>query len=139
MAGEKDEHIMCATYTHARRHPMVLGSIGGWTPPFQLTVAQIVVLVVSFLVEQQTWRWWGHMLPRLIAAPLVVAVPCLLAWVVRRTRIEGRSLARFALGWLAHAVAPSGGRVRGRSYRPAWPSAPFSHRIYVAAGDREQR
>jgi hypothetical protein len=36
-----DDEIICATYTHARRHPMVLGNIGGWTPPWQLKLVDV--------------------------------------------------------------------------------------------------
>ena len=46
---DDDQSIQCATYTHARRHPMVLGSIGGWSPPFQLTMTQLGVLLASVL------------------------------------------------------------------------------------------
>ena len=135
MDDDSDGQIICATYTHARRHPMVLGNIGGWTPPFQLTLVQVGVLIVTYLVEIQTWRWWGAKLPMTLAAIIAVGVPCLLAWVVRRTRIEGRSLPRLALGWARFAVLPRRGVVGGRPYRPARPVALLRSAMYVAPGD----
>jgi conjugation transfer TcpE-like protein len=118
MSEEPDEAIMCATYTHARRHPMVLGHIGGWTPPFQLTVSQIVVLLGTFFVESQTWGLWGRLLPRTVAAVLAVGVPITLAWLVRRTHVEGRSLPRAGRGWLTYLTAPRHGTVGGHAHRP---------------------
>jgi hypothetical protein len=134
-SGEAD--ILCATYTHARRHPMVMGQIAGWTPPFQLTLTQVAVVIVTLVIETQTWRWWGHLLPRLGGILVVLGLPCLLAWAVRRTRLEGRSLPRYALGWLALVAEPHGGRVGGRAFRPRRPLWPSEERVYVAPGDDE--
>lgn len=139
MDDELDTDIMCATYTHARRHPMVMGQIGGWTPPFQLTLTQLGVLIVTFLVEMWSWPWWAPFLPRLASIVVALGIPCLLAWVVRRTRIEGRSLPRFGVGWLAYVAMPRGGRVGGRAFRPSKPLWPYYERIYVAPGEPEER
>jgi hypothetical protein len=139
MTDEPDESMVCATYTHARRHPMVLGQIGGWTPPFQLTVTQVVVVVITFVIEVRTWPLWGSHLPRLAALVLLVAVPCTLGWVVRRTRMEGRSLPRVGLGWLLLFAMPRGGRVGGRAYRATRPGSPFRSAIFVAAGEAGER
>jgi hypothetical protein len=127
--------ITCATYTHARRHPMVLGHIGGWKPPFQLTLPQVGVILVSYWLEIQTWKYWGSILPRTLAIIIAVAVPCVLAWVLRRTRIEGRSLPRFALSWLMAMYTPRNGQVKGRPYRHAGPAVPGAASIYVAPGE----
>jgi hypothetical protein len=135
MADEPDAELVCATYTHARRHPMVMGQIGGWTPPFQLTLTQLAVLIVTFVIETQTWRWWGHLLPRLGGIMVALGLPCLLAWVVRRTRFEGRSLPRYALGWLALISMPHDGRPGGRAYRPSRLWWPVDGRVYVAPGE----
>jgi hypothetical protein len=128
-----DDEILCATYTHARRHPMVLGNIGGWTPPFQLTLVQIGVLLVTYFVEVRTWHLWGAHLPRALGVVIAAGLPCVLAWVVRRTRLEGRSLPRVALGLLKYLSAPRGGVVGGRPVRHARPSSPLRHPIYVAS------
>lgn len=130
--------ISCATYTHARRHPMVLGQIAGWTPPFQLSMPQIAVLAVAFIIEFQTWRWWGPVLPRTVAVVLALGVPTLLAWTVRRARIEGRSLPRAVFGFLAFWSRPRGGRVGGRPYRPGRALDLTRARVFVAAGDERR-
>jgi hypothetical protein len=129
------ERIACATYTHARRHPIVVGQIGGWTPPFQLTVAQILVLLVTVLVEAQTWRWWGLHLPPVLAVIVALGVPCVVTWAVRRGRLEGRSLPRTAIGWLMLATRPRRGRVGGRPSRPDRPPLLGGARVFVAAED----
>lgn len=135
MTGEAGERISCATYTHARRHPMVLGQIGGWTPPFQLTAAQIVVLLVSVVLETQTWRWWGARLPPVLGVAAAVGVPFFLTWAVRRGRLEGRSLARTGMGWLALGLRPRLGRVGGQPYRQGRPVALGHVRVFVGIGD----
>jgi hypothetical protein len=135
--GPGDDRLACATYTHARRHPMVLGQIGGWTPPFQLTPAQIVVLLVSLIIEAQTWRWWGRALPSFVSVILAVGVPCGLTWAVRRGRVEGRSLVRAAAGYLTLAARRGVGQVGGRPYRPARRTVLSSARVFVAADPGE--
>lgn len=136
MAAEAPpDQVVCATYTHARRHPLVLGNIAGWTPPFQLSLPQLAVLVVLFVVEMQTWRLWGPLLPRSVAIIAAIAVPCGLAWMVRRARVEGRTLARAAVGWLMLLSTPRAGRVGGRPYQPAGPTDMRRTRVFVAAGD----
>jgi hypothetical protein len=134
MPEATDEPIACATYTHARRHPMVLGDIGGWTPPFKLTMTQIVVLTVAWGIEALTWRWWSPALPAPLRVTFALVLPAVLAWLTRRARIEGRSLPRFVLGWLWCRVLSASDRVGGRPYRPARPSVPLGHPIHVTAG-----
>lgn len=109
--------IHCATYTHARRHPMVLGRIAGWTPPFQLSLTQIGVLLVSFYVMVKTWQWWAPALPSSLALIIGIGVPVGLTWAVRRVRVEGRSLPRAALGWVSLWSVPPKGQLRGRPHR----------------------
>ena len=138
MAEDQSERITCATYTHARRHPMVIGQIAGWTPPFQLTPTQIVVLLVSVLVESQTWRWWGPHMPRSTAVLVALGVPCLLTWTVRRGRLEGRSVMRTTAGWLLFWTRPRGGRVGGRGYRPARPRLLPTAPVFIACTEEQQ-
>jgi hypothetical protein len=135
MGDDADDEIICATYTHARRHPMVLGNIGGWTPPFQLTLVQVAVLIVAYVIEVQTWPLWGAHLPVSVGLVIGGGLPCLLAWAVRRTRIEGRSLPRLAVGWIQWLTMPRNGQVGGRPYRPERASAPLGGRLYVASGE----
>jgi len=114
---EQPHQLNCATYTHARRHPMVIGQIGGWTPPFQLTMPQVAVLLVGLLIEVKTWQWWLGYLPSAMAVVVALVLPVLLAWVVRRARFEGRSIGR------------------GRPNNPARAVALGRHSVFVAYGD----
>jgi hypothetical protein len=132
--GRDDGRVACATYTHARRHPMVLGKIGDWTPPFQLTMAQVGVLLGTLLVETQTWRYWGPKLNPTVAILVFIGIPTALAWAVRKARVEGRSLIRAVGGGLAYLARPRQGRAGGRGYRAARPSVWTIHRAYVADG-----
>jgi hypothetical protein len=130
--GPAGQRLACATYTHARRHPMVVGQIGGWTPPFQLTGPQVVVLLAGVVVESQTWRWWGAYLPPVVGVMVAVGVPCAAVWAVRRARVEGRSVVRAALGRLALWIRPRPGRVGGRPNRPTRPPLVGPARTFVA-------
>ncbi len=116
MPDAAPEQLMCATYTHARRHPIVLGKIAGWTPPFQVSVPQLGVIVGTFLFEMLTWRFWGALLPRTTAIVIAIALPWVLAWAARRARIEGRSLVRAVAGYAALLSSPPSGRVGGKPY-----------------------
>jgi hypothetical protein len=133
MPDEPVELVTCASYTHARRHPMVLGRIAGWTPPFQLSLTQIGVLLVSFFVMVKTWWLWAEPLPGSLALVMGAGVPIALTWAVRRVRVEGRSLVRAAVGWVWLWCTPHKGSLRGRPYRerPAVSLAPV--RMSVAA------
>jgi len=113
----REQTIGCASYTHARRHPMVLGSIGGWSPPFQITMTQLGVLLAAVLVINKTWHLWGPLFPPILSALVALAVPVGAAWAARRVKIEGRSPARAAAGWLSLVCAPSSGTVAGRPAR----------------------
>lgn len=129
------EQILCATYTHARRHPMVLGQIGGWTPPFQLTLTQVAVLLLGFWVEYATWDLWGGRLPRAMGVAVFIGVPATLAWLTRHARAEGRSLPRAGVGWLMLLCRSRSGRVGGRTYRSARPGSPGRTPVFVAPGE----
>lgn len=113
---DTSEVIECATYTHARRHPMVLGKIGGWSPPFQLTIAQLVVLIVSLTAMLWSWRLWA-VGPGTFNLFLAMAVPTGLTWAVRHMRIEGRDPLRWLLGIATYLSHPRTGIRHGRPAR----------------------
>jgi hypothetical protein len=113
----EDGRVQCASYTHARRHPMVLGRIAGWAPPFQLTITQVLVVLGTFMVVTWTWSLWAPHLPATISYLVAAGAPVAAAWVVRHVRLEGRSLARTALGYLTLLSMPRAGRVAGRPLR----------------------
>lgn len=106
--------VACASFTHARRHPKVLGRIGGWAPPVQLSFVQLATLVLSFGVLVLSWDVWARFLPPLARLLVIVVVPSTACWAVRRSRIEGRSLTRTALGVITLACQPRTGTLSGR-------------------------
>lgn len=131
--SEPAEPIVCATYTHARRHPMVLGSIAGWSPPFQLTVTQLAVLAGSFMAMLWSRSLWSPLLPGSLGTIATIGIPILATWAVRRVRVEGRSIARTGLGWLLLWCAPRTGTVAGRPATTSRPTPLGATRLYVAA------
>jgi hypothetical protein len=120
--------VTCASYTHARRHPKVLGKIGGWAPPVQLSFTQLATFAAVAVALVMSWELWAAWLPPLGPLVVITAAPSAAAWAVRRSRVEGRSLVRTAAGFitlvcqprtgtLAGRPAPSGGRHDWRAHR----------------------
>lgn len=120
--SEADPDVVCRSYTFARRHPAVIGKIGGWTLPSPVSPAQLGVLVGSFVVLVQTRRLWGH-LPPVANLVVLAGLPLALAWAVRHLRMEGRSPVRMAAGLACLAAAPSGGTRLGRPVRTRRPTS----------------
>ena len=120
MGDDRSEAVGCRSYTHARRHPAVIGKIGGWTLPSPLSPAQLGVLVASFVVLVQTRRLWAH-LPPVMNLVVLAGLPLALAWAVRHLRMEGRSPVRRAAGLACLRSAPPGGTRQGRPLRPKRP------------------
>ena len=139
MDDDSDDHVLCATYTHARRHPLVLGHIAGWTPPFQLSLAQLGVLVGTLYLEMQFWDVWAKPFPPPVALVIALVVPSFLAWFVRRARFEGRTLMRSIGGYLVLMATPRNGRVRGRTFREPAPSTPLRASVFVAPAPWAER
>lgn len=113
---ESSETLDCRSYTRARRHPLVIGKIGGWTLPTPITPTQLLVLLGTFLTLLWTRSIWAHLggIGNLVVQGLV---PLLLAWVVRHMRVEGRPPLRALAGLAAYLSAPRGGVLRGRPFR----------------------
>ena len=114
--------VVCRSYTHARRHPAVIGKIGGWTLPSPVSPAQLGVLIGSFVLLVQTRRLWAQ-LPAVMNLVVLAGVPLGLAWAVRHLRMEGRSPVRMAAGVVCLLSAPPGGARQGRPLRPTRPVA----------------
>jgi len=131
MPDEPGDLVRCASYTHARRHPMVLGQIAGWTPPFQLTITQIVVLLGTFVALVWSWSLWARFLPSTIALLVAMGLPTGSAWAVRRVRVEGRSLVRAGVGYVGLWCGPSRGVVAGRPYREPRPARTAGQRLWM--------
>lgn len=113
--------VACRSYTHARRYPWVIGRIGGWQLPTQLTIAQLLAIGGTLAGLLVTRELWAH-LPRMANLFVEVAVPSSAAWAARHLRIEGRSpLSAFA-GLMGYLAAPKHGKVHGKALphpRPA--------------------
>lgn len=106
------------TYTRARRHPWVMGKIGDWTLPLgPYTPAQMTIAGAGIFVLIKTFSWWAPLGPAPVVA-LGFAV-----WLARASRMGGRSPLWVAYGWGQRALQPVGGRMNGRTVRPARPRA----------------
>jgi hypothetical protein len=118
---------------------MVLGSIGGWSPPFQVTMTQLGVLLTSVLVINKSWYLWGPLFPPIVSVLIALAVPSLAAWAARRVKVEGRSPGRAALGWLSLMCATHDGTVGGRPAREPGAVSFGAGRTWLApaAGERQ--
>jgi hypothetical protein len=113
--------LECASYTHARRHPLVLGKIGGWSPPIQLSMAQVAVLVGSYVTLLWGWSLWAHG-PGALNLIVLAGGPWLPTWALRAVRIEGRDPLRCAIGLLAYLSAPRRGLLHGKPVTSPRPS-----------------
>lgn len=100
--------LRCGSYTHARRFPVVIGRIGGWTLPTPLTPLQALVLLGVAGIELATVDRWAR-LPG--AADLVVAMllPALAAWAVRHPTVEGRRPGAALRGTVGYVLRPRAG------------------------------
>jgi hypothetical protein len=66
---------------------------------------------------------------------VAVGLPCGLTWVVRRGRLEGRSVVRTAAGWVMLWARPRAGWVGGRRHRPQRLHLLGSVPVFVASGE----
>ncbi len=131
-ARAPDARLACRSYTHARRHPWVIGKIGGWALPTPLSPTQLLVLVSSFLVLLWTRALWAH-LPGVINLVVQAGLPMVLSWMVRHVRMEGRSPLRMLAGAVVYASAPKEGVHNGRPYREGGPRQMAGGHLFVAA------
>jgi hypothetical protein len=124
---DDDLVIPCRVYTHARRHPVVIGNIQGLRIP-PVTPAQLLIGIGSLILLTAGWPVWAHF-GGAINGFLIVALPLGLAYAARALRVEGRAPWRAGLGWLMLVVAPRRGTRLGkperstqlvRQYRRTW-------------------
>jgi hypothetical protein len=135
-ASEGPAPLVLRTYTHARRHPIVIGNIQGLRIP-PVTPAQLGVGVGALVVLAMTRGLWAH-LGSAGNGFVMVAVPLVLGWAARAVRMEGRAPWRAALGCLELAAAPREGVRLGRRDRPGRPRA-YRGRVWVAEFERSER
>jgi hypothetical protein len=113
--SDDEMRIDCRVYTHARRHPIMIGNIQGLRIP-PVTPAQLLVGVgslVLLVVTQPIWAHFGGALNGL----LLIAVPLGLAFAARALRVEGRAPWRAGLGWFMLVAAPRKGKRLGKPER----------------------
>ncbi|MFP5319464.1 MAG: TcpE family conjugal transfer membrane protein [Acidimicrobiia bacterium] len=129
---EPEGHVVCRVYTRARRHPNVIGVIGGWTLPWPLTPTQLGVLLGSFAALMGTRQIWSIVLPGSLNTLVLGGGPIFLCWAVRHLRMEGRSPMRMAAGAASYLVRPRQGTLHGRPYRIGQRSC-WASRVFVGA------
>lgn len=112
---DSDLFLHCRVYTHARRHPVVIGNIQGLRIP-PVTPAQLFVGIGSLAVLLMTQSIWGQM-GGLFNSIVLLGVPLALAFAARALRIEGRAPWRAGLGWLVLLLRPRSGVRLGRPVR----------------------
>ena len=125
-----EDSVACRSYTHARRYPWVIGKIGGWNLPTQVSLAQLAAMGTGLLLVVQTRGLWAH-LPRMANLLVEIVVPGMCGWATRHLRIEGRAPFRALAGLASYLAAPPLGRAQGRPLREA-PARLLLCRIYVA-------
>lgn len=109
--------IDCACYTHGRRHPEVLGSLGATTLPFQITAPALVAFFLTGVAMVGTWvngGWWTWLLPTPFNAILCVIVPIVMGAVAQYARIDGRSPLVGGLAFARYGLRTRHGVVAGR-------------------------
>lgn len=104
------------SYTHARRHPAVLGKVGGAVLPFgPYSIEQLVAGGVVFVLTFLTRPVWSLMFGGSFGALLMfVGAPGATMWAARNLRPERRSPLRAAIGLAKAFAAPAGGMTRNR-------------------------
>ncbi len=130
MERNEDNHgIECRSYTHARRHPWVIGSIGGWNLPSPLTPTQILVMLGSFFGLWNTRSIWGGF--GALDIFVLLGVPFGLMWALRYMRIEGRSPVRTVIGYATYALTPPKGIINGKPVTEGRANRVRNSRLFV--------
>lgn len=133
-APDEDLRLDCRVYTHARRHPIIIGNIQGLRIP-PVTPAQLLVGVgslVLLVITQPLWAHFGGVMNGLV----MIATPLGLAFAARALRVEGRAPWRAALGWFALVSAPRQGKRLGKVERSRSFSRSYTQRVWIAEVDR---
>ncbi|MFG2753942.1 hypothetical protein [Streptomyces xanthophaeus] len=111
MSGAERQRI-ARVYTHARRHPWVLGKLGDWVVPFgPYTPAQLVVLGGGAFVLIKTLSWWSW------AGPVPIVLWLGAVWAVRGAQIAGQNPFTAVLGAVSLLLRHPAGRIGGQVAR----------------------
>jgi hypothetical protein len=127
--------LECRVYTHARRHPIVIGNIQGLRIP-PVTPAQLGIGIGSLVTLAVTRVLWAHLGP--LNGLVMIGLPLALAWAARAVRMEGRAPWRAGLGWMQLWSTPRTGLLLGRRVQPAR-EVRYRGQSWVAELDRGQR
>lgn len=110
------------SYTHALRHPVIIGHIAGWRLPWAVSATQMGAVAATTAVLLVTRGVWAHLggVGNLIVFSVVVGI---VGWAVRYWRVEGRSPLRAAAGMATVILSPASrfGVCNGRPVRPVPP------------------
>ncbi len=113
--SESDGSIVCRSHTTSRRHPKVVGMIGGHAMPWPSTNTQLIVLIGTAIFLLKTRAWWGMFLPGPLQLILLVGLPCLGWWAVRYWHPEGRGPGPAVIGGMNYVTRPKLGSIDGRA------------------------
>lgn len=115
------------SYTRAVRHPLVLGRVGGYQLPVQLTVPQLIVGALVLVIGLALRPLIAQVVGGRVALVVVAVVVFGALIVAKRVRAQGRNSLQAAAGVVEY-VSGSGPRVHGRKVRRAirthrpWPT-----------------
>ena len=132
------EFVDCACYTHGRRHPEVLGSLGATQLPFQITSQSLVAFATVGAALVLTWingGLWTWLLPTPMNAALCVILPVVAALAATYVRIDGRNPVSGGVAFARYGVRSRRGVVAGRP-APRRRTYRISARGFVVAGKR---
>ncbi len=93
------------SYTHALRHPIVIGRIAGWRLPWALSATQLGAVAATTGVLLVTRPVWAHLggVGNLAVFALTVGGA---GWAARHWRIEGRSPMSVVVGMINVTLGP---------------------------------
>lgn len=135
--GDEDLVVSCRVYTHARRHPVVIGNIQGLRIP-PVTPAQLLLGVSSLVLLTVSHPLWAHF-GTAGNGIVFLGVPLGLAFAARALRVEGRAPWRAGLGWLMLVAAPRRGLRLGRPERTTRLVRRYRPRSWIAEVDYGRR
>lgn len=113
----EEEGYVCHTWTKARRHPKVVGVIGGKVMPWPSTNTQLMAFIVTAVVMLRTRAMWGAVLPVPLQALLIGGAPIAAWWGARYWKPEDREPLRAIVGGANYAFRPRQGSRNGRPVR----------------------
>lgn len=127
--------VVFMSYTHALRHPVIIGHVAGWRLPWALSASQLGAVAAAAVTMLATKAVWAHLggVGNMVLFCLVVGAS---GWVARHWRIEGRSPLRYAVSVAAVAVTPRRGVRNGRPIRRGRPIRDHSAPVVIRDRDR---